>query len=543
MVIDGRAQAILWAQWRSILNFYQRPQMGGFWVGSIVMVVWYLMVLAGAVGLSFLVSVARQSRISMLESIFAFGLLVCFLYWQVVPVFLASTGLSIDLRRLLVYPVRTSQLFQIEVLLRISTGLEVVLILFGVAAGAWMNPTMPKWGPLALLLYLVFNLYLSAGIRDLVGRLMERKGAREAFVLFFVVLMVMPQMIAVMGLPPALKEKLLNLDQGWLPWGATAALLLGNQVLLHWVVLGVWTVAAMLFGRWQFERSLHFDSEGERAKQAESTASSTWLDGIFRLPGLFFRDPLAALLEKDLRQLARAPRFRLVFFMGFTFGLVVWLPLAFGKNLMSGNATVTGPFSANYLTWISVYSVMMLGEVAIFNNLGFDRSAAQFYWAAPVQFRTAMLSKNLAASFFIFLELLIITIVCLLLRLPITPMKIAEAFTVTIVMALFFSGIGNIGSVYSPRAANPQNAWRQSSGGKIQLWLLVVYPCLAIPIFLAYLARYAFESEAAFFVVLGITAGIGWIFRGVATDTAIDIAMERREKILTVLSEGDGPIR
>jgi ABC-2 type transport system permease protein len=299
----------------------------------------------------------------------------------------------------------------------------------------------------------------------------------------------------------------------------------------------------MVFGRWQFERSLHFDTEGVRAKQAESTASSTWLDWIFRFPSLFFRDPLAALLEKDLRQLARAPRFRLVFFMGFTFGLVVWLPLAFGKGLMTGTATATGAFSANYLTWISVYSVMMLGEVALFNNLGFDRSAAQFYWAAPVEFRTAFLSKNLAASFFIFLELIVITVVCLVLRLPVTPMKIAEAFAVTIVMALFFTGIGNLGSVYSPRSANPQNAWRQSSGGKIQLWLLVVYPCLAVPVSLAYLARYAFESNIAFFVVIGLTAITGWIFRSVATDTAVGLAHERREKILTALSEGDGPIR
>ncbi len=543
MVIDGRAQAILWAQWKSLLNFYRRPQMGGFWVGTIVMAVWYLMVVAGAAGIAALIAIARQDRFPMLESFLAFGLLIGFLYWQVVPVFLASTGLSIDLRRLLVYPIRNSQLFQIEVLLRISTGIEVIAILLGVAVGAWLNPTFPKWGPLALLVYLVFNLYLSAGVRDLIGRVMERKGAREAFVLVFVLLMVMPQMVAVMGLPPMVKERLLSLNQGWLPWGATAGLLLGHEPLRNIAALLLWTVAAVLFGRWQFDKSLRFDTEGERAKQSETTASSPWLDGLFRLPSMLLRDPLAALLEKDLRQLARAPRFRLVFFMGFTFGLVVWLPLAFGKNLMSGNAVATGPFSANYLTWISVYSVMMLGEVALFNNLGFDRAAAQIYWAAPVNLRTAFLSKNIAASFFIFLELIIITAVCLLLRLPVSGMKIAEAFAVTFVMALFFTGIGNLGSVYAPRPANPQNAWRQTSGGKVQLWLLVVYPCLAVPIFIAYLARYAFESDVAFFAVMAATAFIGWSFRWVATDTALGMAQERREKILAALSEGDGPIR
>ncbi len=30
--------------------------------------------------------------------------------------------------------------------------------------------------------------------------------------------------------------------------------------------------------------------------------------------------------------LARSPRFRLVFLMGFSFGLLIWLPLAFGNK-------------------------------------------------------------------------------------------------------------------------------------------------------------------------------------------------------------------
>ena len=43
-------------------------------------------------------------------------------------------------------------------------------------------------------------------------------------------------------------------------------------------------------------------------------------------------DRFGVLVEKDIRFLSRAPRFRLVFLMGFTFGLLIWLPLAFGRD-------------------------------------------------------------------------------------------------------------------------------------------------------------------------------------------------------------------
>ncbi len=543
MVVDARARAILWAQWRTILGFYRKPQMGGRLVGTIVMALWYVMVAGAGVGLGFAMSSERLARAPLFETVCAFGLLIAFLYWQFVPVFLASTGMSIDMKRLSVYPIRPGQLFQIEVLLRLTTGVEVVLLLLGAGTGLLFNPVLPKYGPLALLIFLVMNLYLSAGIRDWMARILERKGARELFVLVLVLLMVSPQMLAFVGVPDWLKDAALKANQSWLPWGATAGLVAGRSLGANLAALLAWTVAAILFGRWQFERSLRFDAEALRAKDAELRQNSAWLDRLFRLPAALLPDPLAALLEKDLKQLARSPRFRLVFFMGFTFGLVIWLPLVFREGLLSGAARVTGPFAANYLTWISIYAVMMLGEVAIFNSLGFDRGASQFYWATPLSLRTVLISKNIAAIFFVFLELTIITLVCAILRLPVTLLKVGEAFAVTIVLAFFFTALGNIGSMYAPKAANPQQSWRNSSASKFQLWLLVFYPAISIPISLAYLARYAFESNVAFFAVLFVVSGIGVAFYWVATDTALARAAEKREAIVAALSEGDGPIR
>lgn len=540
--LDSRARAIVGAQLRTLLHFYRSKQMGGALIGTIVMVVWYLMVAAGAVALASLISILPLDRFPAAETFFAFGFLLAFLYWQAVPVFLASTGMSLDLKRLRVYPIRSGQLFQIEVLLRITTGIEVILVLLGAAAGVLLHPELPKSGQVAFVLFLTFNLFLSAGIRDLLSRLLERRGARELVVLGIVTLMVLPQAVSVLGLPPQVKQAAASLNQFWLPWGAAASLVFGTKPALSFAVLSIWTLLAIAFGRWQFERNLRHDSEASRAVESERRQSSATLDRFLSWPRRFFRDPLAALLEKDLKQLARSSRFRLVFFMGFTFGLVVWLPLIFGRGLMSGDLSSRGAFSQNYLTLVSLYAVMMLSEVALFNSMGFDRAAAQLYWISPASLRQVLISKNITAAFFVLLELTLIALVCLLLRLPVTGMKIAEAFAVTLVFLVFLAGIGNMASVSGPRAVDPNSAWRQSRGSKYQLWMLLVYPLLGVPLLLAYLGRYAAGADWAFFAVLGVAGFLAACFYWVALDSALGMAARNREQILSALAQGDGPI-
>lgn len=540
VVISAQAQAILVAQFRAILNFYRKPQMGGYWIGTIVMVVWYLMLAAGGVGLAVVFAKVKPSEFRSFELVLTFGLLAAFLYWQVVPVLLASTGMSLETKKLKVYPVSERDLFLIEVMLRLSTGVEVLILLAGLFVGLLRNPEIPWWGPFTLGVFVLFNLFLSAGVKDLVARLMERKGVREIVVLAFVLLMVTPQMVAVMGLPPAVKDRVTELNMAFFPWGVAAELAMGVDVVRNVLLSAVYVGLAVWFGQWQFHRSLHFDADSVRAAGDHGgTTRSGWADALFRWPRVLFADPLGAMVEKEMQSMARSARFRLVFFMGFTFGLVVWLPIVFGRQ---GWMKAASNGESNFLTWISVYSVMMLGEVALFNSFGFDRTAAQLYWIAPVKLRTVLQAKNITASVYIFLELAIISGVCLLLRLPISGWKVVEAFAVTAVLSVFFTGLGNLGTVYYPRSADPQNAWRSRGGSKFQMWMLLAYPLLAVPVGFAYLARYAFDSRVAFFVMLAVCFGIAASFYWVALDTAEKAGLERREEILAALGKGDGPI-
>ena len=67
-----------------------------------------------------------------------------------------------------------------------------------------------------------------------------------------------------------------------------------------------------------------------------------------------------------ISSLTRSPRFRLVFLMGFTFGLVVWLPMALGRSGATNSFLGT-----NYLTVVSVYSLLLLSEVCFWNKRGY----------------------------------------------------------------------------------------------------------------------------------------------------------------------------
>ena len=87
-------------------------------------------------------------------------------------------------------------------------------------------------------------------------------------------------------------------------------------------------------GVWLRQCLQRFSSDGPSLPTARSPArvplqrhAEGLVESFFRWPSMVFSDPLAALVEKEIRFLAAPPRFRLVFLMGFTFGLVIWLPI------------------------------------------------------------------------------------------------------------------------------------------------------------------------------------------------------------------------
>jgi ABC-2 type transport system permease protein len=534
-MIDSRTRAIVWAQWRSTRNRFPRTAQAGAIFTGLLGLIWYGLFAYLSVIVGFLLSNPRE--LPQLRDVASPALLLCFLYWQLIPVLTASMGSALDVRKLLVYPIPRSRLFRLEVVLRISTSVEMLLLLIGAGVGLLLNPKAPFWAPLALLPFIALNLLLSAGVRDLLVRLLARKRVREIVVFMLVLAAALPQALLLSGSRGRVRQFFSGEPSPYLPWTAAARLAFGEFSWLSVAVLFGWVAAAYVFGRWQFERGLTFDRGEAAAESAPSARAASRLEWWYTLPNLVLRDPLAALVEKELRFLTRTPRFRLVFTMGFSFGLLIWLPMMFGRT-----AARHSLLADNYLTLVSVYAVLILSDALFWNCFGFDRGAVQLYLLAPLKFSLVLAGKNIAALFFVALEISAIALVCALLRLPLTAIQILEAVAVTFVVTLFILSIGNLSSLFNPRSVDPTKSFRTAASARTQAMLMLAFPVALIPIALAYLARYAFDSEWAFFAALAGGGALGGVVYFYSMGSAVRAAAERRESIITALSRGDGPI-
>jgi ABC-2 type transport system permease protein len=542
MILNQQTRAIVWAQWRSIFNRYPRQKVG-FAFTWFFTLIWYG-AFAFLAGLAAWVLPEVKNHKQLLR-ILDGGLLGVFLYWQLMPLLMASSGLSLDLKRLMVYPIPEGRMFGIEVILRASTGAEMLLILAGTSIGLWRNPAVPFWGPLFFIPFTVFNLCLSAGIRDLLSRLMRKRGVREVVILGFVVLTQVPNFVVRM-VP---SEKLTAYARQYsaisavlpVPWQWTGRLAAGDLStaaiagLTLWLALGAW------FGYSQFRRGLHFDeAAAESANRAPSVRNgrSPLLERIAGLPLRVFPEPLATLIQKELLTLPRVPRFRMLFLMGAFFSLIVFLPFLTDV----GGTPNQGFLRQNFLTFVVLYSMLLLTEPLFANVFAYDRKAAQAYYILPVRFSTVLLAKNLTAGLFIVLEILLVCLATWLFGIKMGARELMESLATVLVFAAFLLAIGNLTSVRYAKAVDATNPWRGRGSGKAGGWLMLVYVTVAPAAVLAHLARYAFESELAFFAVLGSAFFIAVLTYIVTFESAMEAADKGRERFLAALGEGEGVI-
>jgi hypothetical protein len=185
---------------------------------------------------------------------------------------------------------------------------------------------------------------------------------------------------------------------------------------------------------------------------------------------------------------------------------------------------------------------MLIADSLFWNSFGFDRSATQFYYVACAPLSTVLKGKNLAALYFVALELALITFACLLMRVPLTPANVIESYMAAAVFVIFLMGLGNLASVHEPRAVNPAQLLRSSATSRFQAFLLVVYPIIAAPIVIAYLVRHYLKTEVGFLAVLALSAMLASTFYIYSLRAAERLAYRQRERFLAALARGDGPV-
>ena len=525
-----QALAITGAQWRIARNRLPRANVFGLLFTGFIGLMWYgsfaVLAVVAAVFLSDPRSLAPAAK--AVPGALFFG----FLFWQVLPILMTSAGFSLDLKRLRAFPIPEDALFWIESLLRLSTGIEVVLVLIGASIGLWSNPLAPWWGPLWFLPYIAFNLFLAVGIRDLAGRLLLRKGFREAFVLLIVFCSALPSLLSLKHGASGFDRFLDVLPRGFSPWADAGSLALGQGAAISAISMLLWVAAAYAFGWWQFRVSVHTE---EMPVETSDKRAGSRIESFYGLISAWLPDPLGALVEKEIRVLSRYSRFRVVFLMGFTFGILIWFPMAFGNNRH-------GFLAENYPSLASVYALLLLSDVLFWNTFGQERGAIQNYFLAPVKGAAVLISKNLTALFFVLLEVTAIAIVSLVFRLATGPLLFIEAYAITIVMTLYMVSIGNLTSVHFPRAVNPKKTFGNTGAGRGQFIMFGSFALVCAPLSLAFLARWALDSEAAFFAVLFLVTAAGAALYWVSLDSAASALARRAEPMIAVLAAREGII-
>ncbi len=529
--------AIGQAQLRTMRNHLPRTGVGGV-LSGIVALLWYG--IFAALGLA-LANVLPRASLSALRQWLPAGLLAVFLFWQFVPLFTLSGGWSIDLKKLRTFPIADRTLFFIEIVLRLTTAPEMILVLLGAIAGLLRYPRLSFVQPLVLLIYIPFNLFLSLAIRDALRRMFRKNRLRELLGILIIGLSVLPSILLTSSLGQSTRRHFLDAATGaGTPWNALSDLSLQPWSFPSIAISLLWCVAAYAFARWQFARTLLLDESFDAAPPGKTRSASERRRGMPSLswltdwPAKLFRDPLAALLQKEFRSLRRIPRFRVIFGMACLFGALLFSQMM--RRNMGGFGT------DNFLPLVNVYGFLLLGEVLLWNMFGFDRWATQLYYVAPVDLRSVLFAKNLVACFFMLLQTLIVFLVVLLLRFELTVSSVLNEFAISAVVAIFFLAAGNLTSVILPRGVNPTQTFRRQASGTVQVWLLVSSLGIALLLGFAFLARYAFETNWAFLGVLAIEFAIGIVVYRIAIDSAVARAFKGREKMMEALSSGASPL-
>jgi ABC-2 type transport system permease protein len=308
--------------------------------------------------------------------------------------------------------------------------------------------------------------------------------------------------------------------------------MLGESPAWSAAVALAWLAMAYGFGRREFERAILFDAAGLKKPEPEARFGGV-TEFLFRIPARFLPDPVAALIEKELRTLVRIPRFRIAYIMSCFFGIVLYLPVLMRPRAESF-------FVQNALPFMALYGLLMLGQITYWNAFGFDRSAAQGYFSWPIALRDALLAKNAAVALMLVPQILAIALVGVAARMPPSPGKLLETYVVIAIASLYWFAMGNICSVRLPRAMDPEKMNQMSN--KLQALTILAAPFLLLPLALAYWARAVFENEAIFAGMLAIAAIIGAIFYRAGLDSAVDAAYRSRESMLLQLSRSDAPL-
>jgi len=527
-----------WLRWRLFMAMLRAPgakaelvaRFAVAAVGAVVTVVLSLGLAAGA----FAIMHARPQKLNLL-------LWGVFLAGQFLPLILSVTAANFDTRTLLRFPMRFSSFaaLALSYCLFDPLSLSTLLWLGSVAAGAALaRADLAVWILASVALLAVVSVLLNRLALLWTERLMARRRSREMVFLVFIGSMLSLQLLVGSlnrygdRIRPVVSALLPALDV-FPPAIAAGAIAAGNTAPRPALqLLGALAVWCTMIGWWLRKRLLA-QYRGEELSEAVTVqAAGPPREAAASAPGWlapFLPNQRAALLGKEFRYLFRNAV--TVLQLGIPFFLIIFFGLMMdpkGKELgfFHRRPDAILPSAIGYAIFIAL-------PIA-HNSLSFESWGIQLLYLAPVRFREALVAKNLALGLAIYGQALAVLALVSVLFAPQTPVIVAASFTALLFMMLLNFSLGNLLSVYFPRAFNFGSFQQRQSAWSVIAAMLAQLVGMAV-VYLMYVI--ALWRGNAWYAVAGyglLSAAMAQVYF-MGLERAEEVAIERREQIVAEL--------
>ena len=499
---------------------------------ALAQVLLYVVALPVAIALAAIVGVGTYRAVRLGQGPYATVTLTAILYgvWQIWTAVSLSVNErdALDLRRLLVYPVRPLRVYLLGLLSSLVADPFAVLwlsLLAAMAAGAAV--ARPGWWILPLVALLtVFSLATAALValgQEILARVARRRRWREAAALAAILAWLALVYSLAGGVQTLRAARPAFRIVRWLLYPAAfasegAKQLLGGHPLaaLPWMALLFAAAALATFAAYRLALATAV-SGGDAVTEAALQPRSLW------------PEPFGPLLEKELLYLSRHPATRIyLVILPAIAALLGW------KLPVQRAGEFAGLVSILPLFGIAAY-VHLAVQMFWVNALGWERGGARVFFLAPVAPGRVLAAKNVALAAYATLLFTAAAGAYALTAGPPPAWALVAAFVLELGLAPALYALGNLVTITMPRAA-PFGVQRAGSvsavaaiaGMGITSGTLMVW---AIPVLVA-LRGDALWLIPAGWTVLGLAAAVAWR----ATLPLVGrLLLERQESVLAAV--------
>jgi ABC-2 type transport system permease protein len=338
-----------------------------------------------------------------------------FVYWQLIPVFVAGFGASFEFKSLLRFPLNPRTFYILGLGYGLADFGAISSILWILAMLAGTAAARPSALPAMLAVSIVF-VFLNLTIERLLGswleKILARRKTREIFLGVFVLSLISLNFLNPLfqryggSARPKIMEWIPYLS--WLPGSLAGQAVAGGATgnlrdlstgmlgLLGWLVVA----SAFLWNRYAAQFKGEELSEGSAPSKA---AKKTPVHESGEFWPSFVPASAAAVAAKEFRYMTRNGLFS--FFTLFLPPImVIFFTLQFGgrNSAFKGHGVSVEWF----FTGIMAYLILILLSPA-YNSFAFEGKGIQTYYMAPIRFRDVLLGKNLFLAMVVGLELAI----------------------------------------------------------------------------------------------------------------------------------------